>query len=208
MHTISHWITDYGYGGLFALLVLGIVGVPIPDETLLTFVGFLAYKGEMHFWSALVTAFVGSCCGITLSYVLGCYLGGWLIHRYGYWVHLTPQRIERVHCWFEKYGKWTLTFGYFVPGFRHLTAYAAGMTTMRYGEFAAYAYVGAAIWATSFLCLGYYLGPGWRKALRYAESSQTILLCVVPVVIAIALIVWFVKVRRRKARDQGVRGTV
>lgn len=199
MDTIIHWITHYRYGGLFLLLVLGIVGVPLPDETLLTFTGFLVYKGQMHPAAALATAVIGSSCGITLSYLLGYFLGAWLIHRYGEWVHLTPARIERVHGWFERYGRWTLTFGYFVPGFRHVTAYAAGMTRTHYGIFAVFAYSGALLWATTFLTLGYYLGPEWQKVLHYVGHGHRIVLSVMAGAVVVAGIVWII----RKVRNRG-----
>ena len=34
-HQVFGWITQYGYFAIFLLLVCGIVGLPVPDETLL-----------------------------------------------------------------------------------------------------------------------------------------------------------------------------
>ncbi len=199
---ITHWITQYGYGGLFVLLMLGIVGLPIPDETLITFSGFLVHKGDLSGAWVWITAFAGSTCGITLSYLLGNFLGVWLIHRFGYWVHMTPQRMDRVHGWFEKYGRWTLTFGYFVPGFRHLTAYAAGMTSMRWWIFAIFAYGGAVIWVSTFLALGYLLEDRWRQALRYAQAGNRVVLLVVAVGVVIAVLVWILRKQRTRPSGQ------
>ncbi len=200
MDTVTHWITQYGYGGLYVLLALGIVGVPVPDETLLTFTGFLVYRGQMHGAVALATAWAGSVTGITLSYLLGHFLGGWLIHRYGWWVHLTPQRMERVHAWFEHHGKWTLLFGYYVPGFRHVTAYAAGMACMRYWVFGVFAYGGALIWASTFLLLGYLLGPQWQTVVEYVEHGHAYVLYLTVLAAAIVAVVWIVgRVRGRPA---------
>jgi membrane protein DedA with SNARE-associated domain len=44
MEITPYWIRHYGYWGIFSSLLLGIVGVPIPDEWLLTFAGYLVYK--------------------------------------------------------------------------------------------------------------------------------------------------------------------
>jgi membrane protein DedA with SNARE-associated domain len=44
MSTIVYWIAHYGYLALFGLLMLGIVGLPVPDETLLTFAGYLVFR--------------------------------------------------------------------------------------------------------------------------------------------------------------------
>jgi membrane protein DedA with SNARE-associated domain len=191
MDEIADWVTRYGYAGLFVLLMLGIVGAPVPDETLMAFAGFEVYRGNMH--PAAVLAVAGSSCGITLSYLLGWFLGVGVIRRYGRWVRLTPERVRRVHGWFDKYGRWTLTFGYFVPGFRHVTAFAAGMTCLRYRVFAFFAYAGAVVWAATFLGIGYGLGPEWKKAVGYAQGGHRVLAALVALLVLVGVAVWFVR---------------
>ena len=51
--------------------MMGIVGLPIPDETLLTFSGYLIYKHSFVLPLAFAAAFAGSACGISISYWLG-----------------------------------------------------------------------------------------------------------------------------------------
>ncbi len=203
MDIVTHWIVNYGYFGLFSLLMVGIVGVPVPDETLLTFSGFLIYKGEFHWPAALATAYLGSACGITLSYVLGCTFGWWLIRKVGPWLHLTEERMAKVHAWFERYGRWTLVFGYFIPGIRHAIAYAAGMSRMRYGNFALFAYSGAIIWGTTFLSLGYFLGPAWRDVLAWAKRGHWILLGLMGLIIVVAIATWLLRRYRGGSGDGG-----
>lgn len=159
---IAQWITAYGYPAIFVLLVFGIVGLPVPDETLLTFTGYLIYSGHLKLAPAFLACFGGSACGITLSYTLGRTFGLALIHRYGKYVYLTEERIHYAHSWFERVGRWGLTFGYFVPGVRHFTAYAAGMSELEPHVFAVFAYSGAFVWASSFIALGYFLGERWQ----------------------------------------------
>ena len=156
------WITEYGYLAIFCLLMFGIVGLPVPDETLLTFTGYLVYKGHLTLALAFCCALAGSVSGITISYWLGRTFGLKLIHRYGRYLRLTEEHIHKAHRWFERVGRWGLTFGYFVPGVRHLTAYAAGMSEVRPHQFAAFAYSGAVLWVSTFLALGYFLGERWE----------------------------------------------
>jgi membrane protein DedA with SNARE-associated domain len=156
------WITQYGYLAIFLLLVFGIIGLPIPDETLLTFTGYLLYKGHLSAPLAYATALAGSASGITISYELGRLFGHTLLARYGKYLHLTQPRLDRAHAWFERIGHWALTFGYFIPGVRHLTAYAAGMSDVRPPQFALFAYTGAGLWVAVFLSLGYLLGERWE----------------------------------------------
>jgi membrane protein DedA with SNARE-associated domain len=68
MEHAFQWITTYGYVAIFGLLILGIVGLPVPDEALLTFVGYLSFKGELHLGGAVLAAILGTSCGITISY--------------------------------------------------------------------------------------------------------------------------------------------
>src|ERR1043166_2940521 len=116
VETVFQWITQYGYIAIFSLLVLGIVGLPVPDETLLTFTGFLIFKHQLSGPPAFAAAFLGSACGITLSFMLGRKFGLKLLHKYGRYIHFNEDRLQKVHYWFERIGKWALTFGYFIPG--------------------------------------------------------------------------------------------
>jgi len=181
---IGHWISTYGYPAIFVLLVFGIVGLPVPDETLLTFTGYLIFKGQLKLTPAFLAAFCGSACGITLSYILGRTFGLALIHRYGKYIHLTEERIQYAHNWFERVGRWGLTFGYFVPGVRHFTAYAAGMSALQTHEFAAFAYSGAFLWAGTFISLGYFLGERWEST---SEQIHKYLLIATAVAVVLGL---------------------
>ena len=166
---IIAWITQYGYLAIFVLLIFGIVGLPVPDETLLTFTGYLIYRRELSKPLAFAAAVAGSASGMTISYALGRSFGLALLHRFGKHVHLTPERLARAHAWFERIGHWALTVGYFIPGVRHLTAYAAGMTEVAPHQFALFAYTGTVLWVTAFLSLGYFLGERWKVVELHVE---------------------------------------
>jgi membrane protein DedA with SNARE-associated domain len=165
MESLLEWISRYGYAGLFALLMLGIVGLPIPDETLLVFSGYLISRGRFDPASAFLTAFSGAVSGISISYVLGRTVGHSLVERYGRYIHLTPERVLQVNRWFEKVGDWLLSVGYFIPAVRHFTAVVAGMSGVPFRTFALFAYSGAAFWAGLFLTIGYLVGENWHAAM-------------------------------------------
>jgi len=166
---ILAWITQYGYVAIFVLLVFGIVGLPVPDETLLTFTGYLVYKGNFSLPWAFASAAVGSATGMTISYTLGRVFGMPLLRRYGKYVHITPERLQRAHAWFDRVGHWALTLGYFIPGVRHLTAYAAGTSELAPHQFAVFAYSGTVLWVSSFLSLGYFLGERWQDVQKNVD---------------------------------------
>lgn len=162
---ILHWIAAYGLGAIFILLTLGVFGLPVPDETLLTLTGVLIGQGRLGFPTAWIAAASGSMCGITLSYVLGRTGGRAILIHYGSWLHVTRERVVRVEDWMEHSGRWALAFGYFVPGVRHLTAIVAGSSELPPSIFASAAYPGAALWSLTFIGLGWYVGDRWEHVL-------------------------------------------
>ncbi len=107
--------------------------------------------------------------GITISYTLGRTFGLRLIHRYGKYLRITEEHINKAHTWFARVGHWGLTFGYFIPGVRHFTAYAAGMSEVETPQFALFAYSGAILWTVSFISLGYFLGERWHSVQQNVE---------------------------------------
>jgi membrane protein DedA with SNARE-associated domain len=195
MESLSQWISQYGYPGLFVLLVLGIVGLPVPDETLLVFSGYLIAKGHWHPLVAFAWAFGGSACGISVSYVLGRTFGHAAVERYGRYIHLTPARVERVHEWFRRFGNWLLSAGYFIPGVRHFTALVAGMSGLEFRIFAPFAYFGAAVWVTFFLSLGYWFGENWRSIVLL---THRLTLPVIAVCCVAAAILWALRSRANR----------
>ncbi|MGA2132814.1 MAG: DedA family protein [Bryobacteraceae bacterium] len=182
------WISHYGYPAIFCLLMLGIVGLPIPDETLLTFTGYMIFSGHFKLAPAFGTVLAGTMCGITLSYTLGRTFGLALIHRFGKYVHLTEERLAKAHGFFERVGHWSLTFGYFVPGVRHLTAYAAGVSYTAFPVFALFAYMGAFLWSSTFILLGYFLGDRWQAVSARIHHSLVLVACVLGGLAAVYLV--------------------
>lgn len=156
---------QYGYLGIFFFLMLGIVGLPLPDEILMAFIGYLASVGQLHLALTFLSALAGSMCGITVSYWLGKQLGYPFLERYGWRIWITQRRLKYARVLFRKYGNWVLFFGYFIPGVRHVTAYMAGISRLSVKRFAAYAYGGAVIWCSTFIGLGFLVGAHWKKAL-------------------------------------------
>lgn len=200
MNSVFSWISHYGYAGLFCLLMLGIVGLPVPDETLLMFCGYLIWKGRLHPAATFFAGLSGSACGISLSYVLGRTYGHKVAFRYGKYIGLTSERLGRVHRWFYRMGSWLLAVGYFIPGVRHCSALVAGMSELHYPTFALFAYSGAALWVTCFLSLGFLVGENWQHAAALVDR-YALLLSALAVVL---LVIWWIvrgksKNRRRNA---------
>lgn len=179
-------LTRHGAWVLFVAQALGIVGLPIPDELLLTLAGGLVCRGDLRGPATLAAAIAGSLAGTTLSDTLGRF-GGRALH------HLTAINggtLERAQSWFNLFGKWLLAFGCFVPGVRHVTALAAGSAALDFRTFCAYAYPGVAVWSTTFVAIGYYAGAGreWEHAALLLRA-HLVLVAVVLGAFAVAYVI-------------------
>jgi membrane protein DedA with SNARE-associated domain len=197
---VLQWVANYGYFAIFGLLVLGIVGLPVPDEFLLTGCGFLIYRGDLHAVPTFASALAGSMCGITCSYLIGRTLGWKFLHsRAGRLLHIRDEHIRRVHDWFDRIGHWALMIGYFIPGVRHFTAIVAGTSKLEYPEFAIFAYGGALAWVSTFLFIGHHFGQNWEQILAIIEHH----LKQASVAAGVVIVAYgaYVYVRRRRRTD-------
>ncbi|HUI11756.1 MAG TPA: DedA family protein [Bacteroidota bacterium] len=178
--------------------MLGIVGLPVPDETLLTLTGYLVFEGSLKLVPSFLCAFAGTVSGITISYSIGRFGGVTLVERFGSKLRIKPESVERVHSWFRRWGHWSLTIGYFVPGVRHVIAIVAGSTRLELRIFSLYAYAGALFWTALFIFAGYYLGEGWTA---FPETMTRIALwCAVAAFLGVIL--WWALRRSRKKKGQ------
>lgn len=197
METAFDWIVRHEYGALFVLLMLGIVGLPVPDETLLVFAGYLSFKGTLQLEAAVATAFLGSACGISLSYALGRFVGLPALIKFGPLLHIRQEHLEQVRQWGDRWGKYSLLLAYFIPGYRHLAALVMGASLLHPTVFARFAYTGALIWSASFIGLGYVAGEEWQHLLPHLHQALAVAMIVGLVGLASAVV--FLLLRRARS---------
>jgi membrane protein DedA with SNARE-associated domain len=187
---IDLFLAHYGYFAIFALLMLGIVGPLIPDETILVLSGIAVHRGELVPGITIAAGVAGSLCGITVSYILGRTGAIYALKRFQPLDRWVSRQLPQVERWFQRYGKWTLFFGYFIAGVRHFTALTAGMSKLRVRTFMLYAYPGGFVWVVCFVAIGYYLGAEWEKLARRLNGGALI---IAGIVAAIALAGWYLR---------------
>lgn len=160
MEFVIEFISQYGYWAIAILLALGIIGLPVPDETLMIFVGYMSSTGVLNYMISILVSFVGSVTGMMISYLIGKKLGVSVIAKYGKWVGLTPKRFDKAQQWFSRYGIWTIMFSYFIPGVRHATGYISGISKMSFRKYLVICSTVAVIWTILFISIGYFIG--WK----------------------------------------------
>lgn len=163
------YLHNFGYLGLYLSLALGIMGIPMPDEALMTYVGFLVYKGTFSLGAAIIVSFLGSVTGMSLSFFIGrglfSSLGRRLETRYG-------TGYIRYRSLMARYGNIIIVVGYFFPFIRQLTAYSSGLLKMKYSRFLCFASIGGLLWAVSFISLGYLFGPEWMRIYVFINNYK------------------------------------
>ncbi len=129
-------VDHYGYGGLFIVMALGNIGAPIGSEVVLPLSGALTATGHLaSLWLTIVITVIGELAGATAGYLIGRFGGRPLIDKYGRFVHLTHENLNRVHGFFERYGSFAIFICRFVPFIRGVVSIPAGLAEMNLAQF-------------------------------------------------------------------------
>lgn len=156
-------VEQYGYAALFLCLFLGIVGLPINDETLVMLAGFVAAQGLLRPLPAFLVTYLGVLCGMNLGFFIGRWLGAGLLHRLTGRSPRLRQNVERARSWLDRYGAPFILLTYYIPGVRHVVPYLVGIGDMAYWRFGAIAFSGGLVWTAIFFVAGYLLGENWQQ---------------------------------------------
>jgi membrane protein DedA with SNARE-associated domain len=162
-------ISLLSYFGVFFLMVLESMIFPIPSELVLPFVGFLIAKGEMGFLLAILFATLGSLVGSLLSYYLGKYGGDKFVFKYGKYFLLNEEHLIHVKKWFSKKGELTIFIWRFIPIVRHIISIPAGIGKMNIKKFSIYTIIGAGMWNSFLIYVGFVLGNNWERIKHYSD---------------------------------------
>ena len=161
--TVKPYLDHYGYWALFGAILLENFGLPVPGETLLIASALLASQGKMHIVPLLVTACIAAITGDNIGYAIGRFGGRRLVFRYGRYVLITEERLQKAEGFFGRYGGAVVVMARFFAVLRQLNGIVAGTAKMRWYRFLLYNILGAALWVTFWGMLFYELGErGFR----------------------------------------------
>jgi len=137
----------------------GLVVTPfLPGDSLLFATGAIIAKPETDLnvflmWGLLMVAGI---LGDMVNYHIGKYIGPKAFS--GKYKFLKKEYLEKTEKFYDKYGGKTIIYARFVPIVRTFAPFVAGVGSMSYGKFASYNVIGAILWVTSFLFIGYFFG--------------------------------------------------
>jgi membrane protein DedA with SNARE-associated domain len=150
-------IGQYGYLVVFFGVMLESAGVPLPGETVLITAGVLVHRGVLDYGDALFFGILGAAVGDQIGYWVGRFGGRPFVLRWGKYVFIAPERLERAERFFTRHGGKAVFLARFITGLRVFGALVAGMSRMPWGKFALYNVLGGTAWATAAVSLGYFL---------------------------------------------------
>ena len=199
MQEIVNWIVEavgaMGYLGIFVMMFLESSFFPFPSEVAMIPAGYLASKGEMSLPLAFLAGAGGSLAGALFNYALGHKLGRPFLIRYGKYIFLKPETVEKVESFFEKYGPASTFWGRLLPGIRQYISLPAGIGRMPLAAFSVYTFLGAGIWCAVLLALGYLFGEN-------EERIKPVLHLVIGGVVVMVAIVFYYYRRKNKRIEE------
>ncbi|HSK99192.1 MAG TPA: DedA family protein [Rubrobacteraceae bacterium] len=202
LENLGQWIQSVmgslGYLGLALLLVLENLFPPIPSEVVLPLAGFFVGRGVFSFWGALLAATVGATSGALVLYGLGRSGGRALVLRYGKWLHVTAEDLNRAEGWFRRYGDWVVLGARLVPFARSVVSVPAGTSRMPLLRFTILTTIGSAVWNTVLIVAGYALGASWERVSGWVGAYSDVILVAV---IAAAILYPPIRYLRRRMRE-------
>ena len=178
---LGHW----GYVALFVVVVLGNVGVPLPEETVLAVAGYLVWRGDMRLPVVLVVGVVSAVAGDNLGYWVGRRFGRNALPRYAHWVLGHPERLSTMAGFIERRGPFAVFVARFIPGIRFMAGPLAGGLGMRFTRFFVANVLGALVYVPTVVGAGYAIGYGLGE---YVERLQKFVGQVERVILAVALV--------------------
>jgi membrane protein DedA with SNARE-associated domain len=189
-------ISTFGYGGIFFLMMLESMVLPVPSELVMPFAGFLIEKGSFTFLFVIIASTLGSITGSLIFYYIGKTGGHALVERYGKYVLINHEDVIKTEKWFNKRGELTIFFARLIPVVRHLISLIAGIGKMNVKKFMLYTIIGATLWNAILAYLGFILGQHWEEVNQYTDQISIVI-----VILLIGFVVYFVYRHLKKRKD-------
>ena len=197
---ILHVIEQFGYLGVFFLILIENVFPPIPSEVILLFSGFFSTYTNLSVLYMIFASTIGSLFGAIILYYIGKIFNK---NRLKKIVRSKIGKIlflkDKADEWFDKKGDKCVFFCRFVPIVRSLISVPAGMSEMPMLKFIVYTICGSMIWNTVLICAGYKLGDNWKYFLSILDKYK-LLVIIIFIIVFIYVIIKFYR-KRRKSKN-------
>jgi membrane protein DedA with SNARE-associated domain len=178
-----------GYAGIALLMGIESACIPLPSEIIMPFAGYQVYLGHLNLYAVATAGALGCNLGSVVAYWIGAWGGRPLVERFGRYVLLSRQDLDRTTHYFEKYGSITVLVGRLLPVVRTFIALPAGIAKMPQLRFHIYTFVGSWPWCFVLAYAGAKLGEHWDTDPRFKAIFHRFHLGVE--LVLVAGMVWF-----------------
>jgi membrane protein DedA with SNARE-associated domain len=162
----------WGYLAVAGVIGVESFGVPAPGQTIMVAAAIYAGAGRMNVFAVAAIAFVAAVLGDNVGYWIGVRGGRRLVHRFGRYVFITPERLARAEGFFARRGNRVVVVARFIDGLRQLNGVIAGITAMPWRTFLLYNAIGAALWVGWWTTVSYLFGIHLVKIIETAHRYQ------------------------------------
>jgi membrane protein DedA with SNARE-associated domain len=170
LHDLEPTLNRFGYLAI-GLVFLEDFGVPVPGETVLIISAIYAGTGRLNVWLVALIGFLAAVLGDNVGFAIGHFGGRPLAERYGKYILLTPERLDKAASFFDRHGGKVIVIARFVEGLRQANGIIAGITGMHWTRFLPFNALGAALWVGVWVSIGYFSGDHidsiYNTATRY-----------------------------------------
>lgn len=201
VHTLINALHVVGYPAIVLFIFIECIGVPLPGETILLLASFLsASDSRLQLPLIILCATIGAVLGDNMGYLVGRTGGRALVERYGRFIFVKMEHLERAEVFFERHGAKTVFFGRFISLLRIWSAMLAGMNRMPWRSFLLYNALGGIVWSTYVALLGYITGRYFHDHFSQVERIARTIGWAGLALIVIGMIVVVVVLRIRHIR--------
>ena len=192
-------LDHYGYLAVGSFITLEDFGIPVPGETILIAAAVYAGAGRLNIVAVGLVAVLAAVAGDNIGYAVGFFGGRALVLRFGKYVGITSQRLDKAEGFFDRYGGVVVAGARFVEGLRQANGIVAGTIRMPWPRFVIFNTLGAVLWVGAWASAGYLAGDH-ITAIYSTVSRYSLYLLIALAVVVAALIIRAAVRRRRQAR--------
>jgi membrane protein DedA with SNARE-associated domain len=198
LEALASPLQHYGLWAIFLLVLIEDFGIPVPGETVIIAASIYAGSGRLNVVAVGVVAFFAAVFGDNIGYAIGRFGGRRLVDRWGKYVFLTPERLDKAEGFFDRQGAKIITIARFIEGLRQANGIIAGITKMHWIRFIFYNALGAALWVGAWVSIGYFAGQH-INTIYGVITRYSLYVAIAAVVVIVALIARHVIRKRRQA---------
>jgi len=205
LNSLAPVLHHYGVWAIVLLVFLEDFGIPVPGETVLIAGAVFAGSGQLNIVMVGLAGFIAAIAGDNVGYAIGRFGGRALVDRWGKYVFLTPERMDKAEDFFNRHGGKIIAIARFVEGLRQANGIIAGIIEMHWLKFVAFNALGAALWVGTWVSVGYFAGQ--HITTIYDAITMYSLYAAIGAVVLIAAWIGYRVRKRRQTAAAIARGT-